>query len=78
MELAELNEALEQQFAPWVLQLDLEVTQVDDSGVVLRMQPSAQLNRTGDIICGQALIAAADTAMVLAIYQTISSHFLKK
>lgn len=81
-------------FAPWVqdLQLNIErITQPDDSGgagAVLRMAFSERLCREGGVICGQALMALADTAMVFAVssasgrYRPMTTvdqttHFLK-
>ena len=39
------------------------------SSVVLRLPHSPELARTGGMLCGQAMMAAADTAMVLALIQ---------
>lgn len=68
LDLATLNAALSEQFAPWVLDLDLEVVELSDTGATLKMQPGQRLHRTGGIVCGQALAAVADTAMVIALY----------
>lgn len=54
-------------FAPWVRALDLRVQVVEPSGVVLRLPTAPALARVGGILCGQAMMAAADTAMVLAV-----------
>jgi uncharacterized protein (TIGR00369 family) len=35
--------------------------------VTLRLPQDARLSRTGGMLCGQAMMAAADTAMVLAL-----------
>jgi uncharacterized protein (TIGR00369 family) len=64
-------------FAPWVLDLNLSVEAFDfapspdggtdwQPGAILRMPFSERLCRHGGIVCGQALMAFADTAMVLA------------
>jgi uncharacterized protein (TIGR00369 family) len=64
-------------FAPWVRDLDLSVEDFDctpppggsadwQPGAILRMPFSERLCRNGGIVCGQALMAFADTAMVLA------------
>jgi uncharacterized protein (TIGR00369 family) len=64
-------------FAPWVLDLDLSVEGFDfaappaagsdwQPGAVLRMPFSQRLCRQGGVVCGQALMAFADTAMVIA------------
>lgn len=54
-------------FAPWVQELGLEVQAAEGGEVRLRLPFDKRLCRTGGTICGQALMAAADTAMVLAI-----------
>ena len=54
-------------FAPWVRALNLQVQSVVPGEAVLRLPFDPSLCREGGTICGQALMAAADTAMVLAI-----------
>ena len=54
-------------FAPWVLDLGLTVDSVGKDNAVLRMPWSERLVRMGGTICGQALMSAADTAMVIAL-----------
>jgi uncharacterized protein (TIGR00369 family) len=54
-------------FAPWVQTLDLRVESFEPGVVTLRLPQQAALSRIGGIVCGQALMSAADTAMVLAI-----------
>ncbi|QIG93205.1 MULTISPECIES: PaaI family thioesterase [unclassified Bradyrhizobium] len=64
-------------FAPWVQDLNLSIELFDfappagggadwQPGAILRMPFSERLCRQGGIVCGQALMAFADTAMVLA------------
>ena len=67
MAVGDLKKILEDHVAPWVQDLDLNVTSANQSTVTLTMQPGERLNRTGGIVSGQALMAAADTAMVLAV-----------
>ena len=62
-----LQGALPEYFAPWVQALGLRVEAFDDQSVTLRLPRNAQLSRVGDMLCGQAMMAAADTAMVLAV-----------
>lgn len=57
---------IDENFAPWVRALDLAVTEVTPERTTVRMPVTADLNRTGGIVSGQALTALADTAMVLA------------
>ena len=67
MDTQTLQTALTELFAPWVQALDLKVETFDNSGVVLRLPDSPQLSRVGGMLCGQAMMAAADSAMVLAL-----------
>jgi uncharacterized protein (TIGR00369 family) len=54
-------------FAPWVQQLGLRVRRAGDGEVELGL-PVAPLHvHGGGVLCGQTLMAAADTAMVLAL-----------
>ncbi|MCF8199535.1 MAG: PaaI family thioesterase [Sulfuritalea sp.] len=62
-----LQAALADYFAPWVQALDLQVDTFSTDSVVLRLPQSGQLSRVGGMLCGQAMMAAADTAMVLAL-----------
>ena len=62
-----LQAALADYFAPWVQDLGLQVASVDGQGVTLRLPQNARLARIGGMLCGQAMMAAADTAMVLAL-----------
>jgi uncharacterized protein (TIGR00369 family) len=54
-------------FAPWVQDLALEFVSLGADGVTLRLPHSARLCRDGGVLCGQAMMAAADTAMAVAI-----------
>jgi uncharacterized protein (TIGR00369 family) len=54
-------------FAPWVQGLGLRVESFAKGEVTLRLPQSDQLSRMGGMLCGQAMMSAADTAMVLAI-----------
>jgi len=62
-----LQSALAEYFAPWVQALGLAVEGCDEDSVTLRLPQSAQLSRVGGMLCGQAMMAAADTAMALAL-----------
>src|SRR5690606_30515906 len=59
-----LQAALPEYFAPWVQALGLVVENHDEGCVTLRLPQSDQLSRVGGMLCGQAMMAAADTAMV--------------
>jgi uncharacterized protein (TIGR00369 family) len=62
-----LQAALPEYFAPWVQALGLRVEANDRDSVTLRLPQNADLSRVGGMLCGQAMMAAADTAMVLAL-----------
>jgi uncharacterized protein (TIGR00369 family) len=63
-----MEQVLKERFAPWVLDLGLKVEGVVADGVVVRLPYNARLCRVGGMISGQALVAACDTAMVLACF----------
>ena len=62
-----LEQALRDLFAPWVQALNLKIEAIHSDSVTLRLPQSDQLSRVGGMLCGQAMMAAADTAMVLAL-----------
>ncbi|NEA21745.1 PaaI family thioesterase [Actinomadura bangladeshensis] len=61
------DEILRDNFAPWVLDLGLVPEEVGDGTAVLRLPWNDRLAREGGALSGQALMAAADTAVVLAV-----------
>ena len=75
-DIEEARRVLREVFAPWVLDLNLSLDSIDydpppeaadwQPGAILRMPFSERLCRNGGIISGQALMAFADTAMVIA------------
>ncbi|MBC5763847.1 PaaI family thioesterase [Ramlibacter albus] len=67
----QLQGALAEYFAPWVQDLGLKVESFTQGTATLRLPQNARLSRVGGMLCGQAMMAAADTAMVLALI----SHF---
>jgi uncharacterized protein (TIGR00369 family) len=58
---------LRENFAPWVQALHLSVEAVGEQEATLRLPFDPQLVRVGGTVCGQALMTAADTAMVIAL-----------
>ncbi len=66
-DIAAANAMLAERFAPWVLDLGLSVTEIEPGRVRMLLPFSERLTRAGGMICGQALMAAADTSMVFAI-----------
>jgi len=54
-------------FAPWIQALQMRCESISDTGAELRLPVNEQLSREGGTVCGQALMALADTATVLAV-----------
>lgn len=67
MTTAEAHAILSAHFAPWVLDLGLSVRAVGADRALLRLPWSDRLAREGGALSGQALMAAADTATVIAV-----------
>jgi uncharacterized protein (TIGR00369 family) len=61
------NAILADNFAPWVLATGIQADTVGAESAILRIPFSDQLCRVGGILCGQALLTGADTAMVIAL-----------
>ena len=75
--IGEARRVLGEVFAPWVLDLNLSIEGFEcapppgkaadwQPGAILRMPFSERLCRNGGTVCGQALMAFADTSMVIA------------
>ena len=75
--IADARRVLAEVFAPWVLDLNLSIEQFDTAqppggsadwqpGAILRLPFSQRLCRNDGVVSGQALMAFADTAMVIA------------
>ncbi|MEU4128485.1 PaaI family thioesterase [Streptomyces wuyuanensis] len=64
---AEADKILSDNFAPWVLDLGLTVVETGELHAVLRLPWTDRLAREGGALSGQALMAAADTATVIAV-----------
>lgn len=62
-----LQDALGRVFAPWVRELDLRVVEARDGEVVLALPVAAKHVHEGGVLCGQTMMAACDSAMVLAV-----------
>ena len=74
--IAEARRVLGEVFAPWVMDLNLSIERFDfapsgdaadwQPGAIRRLPFSERLCRNGGTVSGQALMAFADTAMVIA------------
>jgi uncharacterized protein (TIGR00369 family) len=54
-------------FGPWIWDLNLRVEAISADGFRLRLPYSDRIARPGGVVIGQAMMAMADTIMVLAI-----------
>jgi acyl-coenzyme A thioesterase PaaI-like protein len=69
-----LNEAraiLAENFPPWIRELNLRFESIEPGRVVVRLPNNPKLARLGGILCGQAIMAVADTAMVFAVSSSL-------
>ena len=67
LDIAAATAILAENFAPWVLASGVTAEAVGADAATLRIPFSEQLCRVGGILCGQALLTGADTAMVIAL-----------
>jgi uncharacterized protein (TIGR00369 family) len=67
MDIADLQTLLDTVTAPWVKALALRVTETRPAEVQLTLPITALHVHGGGVVCGQTLMAAADTAMILAV-----------
>ena len=58
-------------FGPWIWDLDLRIEEVGAEGVRIRLPFSDKIARPGGVVIGQAMMAMADTVMVLAICEKL-------
>ncbi len=65
--LADIDATLHRVLAPWVRQLGLRAEAVDAGGVTLLLPFQEDFRHAGGVVCGQVLMSAADTAMIVAI-----------
>ena len=67
MDAATLQETFDRLGADYVKRLNLRIVSVDSNGVTLALPIAPELVHGGGVLCGQAILAAADTAMLLAM-----------
>jgi uncharacterized protein (TIGR00369 family) len=67
MDLQTIQTTLDTVAAPYVKALGLQVTAADAHRTTLRMPVTPALVHGGGMLCGQSVLAAADTAMVVAL-----------
>jgi uncharacterized protein (TIGR00369 family) len=64
---SDLQAAIPTIFAPWITAMELQVLEASAERVTLRLPVKPEYVHVGGVMCGQAAMAAADTAMVLAM-----------
>ncbi len=67
MTAADLQATLGRIGADYVKRLDLRVDTVTENDVTLSLPVTRELVHAGGVLCGQAVMSAADTAMLLAM-----------
>ena len=65
---------LAENFAPWIQDLGLRIDHMGDQSARLRLPMNDRLSREGGTVCGQAMMALADTAMVFAISAALGDY----
>ncbi|HLO93430.1 MAG TPA: PaaI family thioesterase [Burkholderiaceae bacterium] len=68
-----LQAAIPEIFAPWIAQMGLEVQTSEPGLVSLRLPIKPDFVHVGGVMCGQTAMAAADTAMVLAMMSQLGA-----
>ncbi len=63
----EARKFFENSFSDWIKDLDITITDISPGSATLRIPATGRINRLGGMICGQAIMALADTAMVFAV-----------
>ena len=66
-DLSVLHETLRTVVAPWVAELELQLDEARLGEVVLTLPVTPKHVHGGGVLCGQTMMAAADTAMILAV-----------
>jgi uncharacterized protein (TIGR00369 family) len=68
-----IEEALRSVFAEWVQMLELRLLEARPGEVVLALPVTQRHVHSGNVMSGQTLMAAADTAMVLAVMSKLGA-----
>ena len=67
MDIATLQKTLDEIAAEYVRRLDLKIEAIDEEAVTLSLPVAPGLVHGGGVLCGQAIMSAADTAMLVAM-----------
>jgi uncharacterized protein (TIGR00369 family) len=88
IDVTQVDRWMSELFAPWVQELGMRLESIDPGHVTFLMPVTQRICRVGGTLSGQAMMAAADTAMVIAVASqlgefrpmttvSMSSHFLR-
>ena len=67
MDIATLQNTLDEIAAEYVRRLNLRIQAIDEEAVTLSLPVAPGLVHGGGVLCGQAIMSAADTAMLVAM-----------
>ena len=67
MDAASLQETFDRLGAEYVKRLGLRIESIEPGAVTLALPVASELVHGGGVLCGQAILAAADTAMLLVM-----------
>ena len=67
MDIATLQKTLDEIAADYVRRLNLRVKAISDDGVTLSLPVAPEMVHGGGVLCGQTIMSAADTAMLVAM-----------
>ncbi len=68
LNLEQLRDMRAKVFAPMVQQLEIDPVEIIDNGARFTIPAGEFVMRTGDIVCGQAIAAIADTVGVMTLF----------
>jgi len=73
MDTATLQKTLDEIAAEYVRRLNLRIEAIDEEAVTLSLPVAPGLVHGGGVLCGQAIMSAADTAMLVAMIARMGS-----
>lgn len=65
--IADARSLMNRIFAPWIVDLGLEPLSFDATGGNFRLPGNPALVHAGNVVCGQAIASAADSAIVITL-----------
>ena len=72
--LEEAQKFLDKVTASWIKDLGIKVTDVGKDYCEFFLDHNQKLVRSGGIVCGQAIVSAADTVMIIAVTAAIGGY----